>query len=148
LNKKLNEGFVYSLKFGLLIESMLAVLIFLIAPFITMMFTTGQGSAEIASDLETFIRISVLFYPGAAFGIASSAMFQGAGKGNYALIITAIRTIILIPLIAIVFCCFFSLGLIGIWWGIVLANLLGSIIAFGCAKIFINHMFKSNGLLA
>jgi putative MATE family efflux protein len=146
--KKLNEGFVYSLKFGLLIESMLAVLIFLIAPFITMMFTTGQGSAEIASDLETFIRISVLFYPGAAFGIASSAMFQGAGKGNYALIITAIRTIILIPLIAIVFCCFFSLGLIGIWWGIVLANLLGSIIAFGCAKIFINHMFKSNGLLA
>lgn len=146
--KKLNEGFVYSLKFGLTIESLLAILIFLIAPFITIMFTTGQGSGEIASDLEAFIRISVLFYPGAAFGIASSAMFQGIGRGDYAFFVTSIRTIILIPSIAIVLCCYFSMGLNGVWWGIVIANLLGSVIAFGWAKTFIKKLFKSNGLSA
>jgi len=144
--KKLNESFTYSLKFGLIIESLLAVLIFLIAPFITLLFTTGEGSEAIASGLEIFIKISVLFYPGAAFGIASSAMFQGTGKGNYALVATIFRTVFLIPSMAIFFCCFFSIGLDGVWWGLVVANLIGSFVSFTWAKIYINKLFKSNGI--
>jgi putative MATE family efflux protein len=141
--KKLNESYIYSLKFGLLMEVILAIFIFLLAPFITIIFTTGQGSEKIALDLENFIKISVLFYPGAAFGIVSSALFQGVGKGFYALIVTSLRTVILIPLLAVVFCCFFSLGLNGIWWGLVVANIVGSMIAFLVGKSYVNKLLMT-----
>ena len=142
--KKLNIGFIYSLKFGLIIEFILAAFIFLIAPFITIMFTTGQGSEEIAPNLEMFIKISVFFYPGATFGIIASATFQGTGKGTHALIATILRTVILIPVMAIVFCCYLSLGLNGIWWGLVVANLTGSVISFSWAKIYVNKLLKTS----
>lgn len=138
--EKLDTAFLYSVKFGLTIEIIIAFSIFLLAPFITTIFTTGQGSAEIAPDLENFLKISCFFYPGAAFGIAASAMFQGTGKGIYALIATLLRTIILMPLLGIFFCCLFLLGLSGIWWGIVAANLTGSVISFSWARFYIHRL--------
>ena len=138
--KKLDTAFLYSVKFGVTIEIVIAFFIFLLAPFITIIFTTGKGSTEIASDLENFIKISCLFYPSAAFGIASSAMFQGTGKGFYSLIATVLRTFILMPILGVFFCCLFLLGLNGIWWGIVVANLTGSIISFSWAKLYIHQL--------
>ncbi len=140
--KKLNIGFMFSVKFGLAIEIIIAVLFFIIAPLITSIFTTGEGLQELQKDIELFIKISCFFYPGAALGIASSAMFQGVGKGIYSLIATLVRTILLSTILASVFCCVFSMGLVGIWWGIVVANLIGSVISFLWAKIYIKNLFK------
>lgn len=138
--EKLNTGFIYSIKFGLVLEIIIAISIFLLAPFITLMFTTGQGSEEIVSDLEMFIKISCFFYPAAAFGIASSATFQGMGRGIYSLIATSLRTVILTPILSTVFCCLLIFGLNGIWWGIVVANLIGSFISFFWIRLIISKM--------
>ena len=140
--KKLNTAFLFSVKFGLIIEGTVAVIFFIIAPFLTLIFTTGEGLPVLRPDIELFVKISCLFYPGAAFGIASSAMFQGAGKGLYSLIATLLRTIILTPIFAVLFCCIFSLGLSGIWWGLVVANLIGSIVSFTWAKLYIKDLFR------
>jgi Na+-driven multidrug efflux pump len=140
--KKLNTGFMFSAKFGLIIEIIIAVIIFILAPYITQIFTTGQGLPTLRKEIELFIRIQCLFYPGAALGIASSAMFQGTGKGVYSLIATLLRTIILSPLLAVLFCCFFAMGLSGIWWGLVAANLIGSAISFTWAKFYIRSLFS------
>ncbi len=140
---KLNIGFIYSVKFGLVLEIIIAISIFLLAPYITFIFTTGQGSEAIASDLERFIKISCFFYPGAAFGISSSATFQGIGKGVNSLIATSLRTIILTPILASVFCCIFFTNLEGIWWGIVIANLLGSAISFVWVRLNISKIQKA-----
>jgi len=59
----------------------------------------------------------------------------------YALIATLLRTIILTPICAIIFCCGFSLGLNGVWWGLVVANLIGSIVSFTWAKLYIKGLF-------
>jgi len=142
--KKLDTAFLYSVKFGLTIEILIALFIFLLAPYITTIFTTGRGSSEIAQDLENFIKISCLFYPTAAFGIASSAMFQGTGKGTYALLATSLRTIILMPILGVFFCCLLLLGLNGIWWGIVVANLTGSVVSFSWAKLYIHRLKTQN----
>jgi len=140
--KKLNIGFMYSVKFGLIIEIIIACFIFLLAPYITLIFTTGPGFEILKPDIELFIKISCLFYPNAAFGIASSSMFQGAGKGTYALIATLLRTIILTPVLAIIFCYIFSMGLNEVWWGIVVANLVGSAVSFTWAKVYVNNLLK------
>jgi putative MATE family efflux protein len=137
---KLKTGFIFSLKFGLIIEIVIAIFIFLLAPFITIIFTTGEGSTEIVLDLELFLRISCLFFPGAAFGIISSSVFQGVGKGSYSLIATLIRTVILTPIFAIILCCTLNGGLSGVWWAIVIANLLGSIISFTWIKLFLKKI--------
>jgi len=139
---KLNTAFLFSVKFGLITEIIIGILIFIAAPLITLIFTTGEGLPELRSEIELFIKISCLFYPAAALGIASSAMFQGTGKGTYALIATLLRTIILSPFLAGLFCCVFSMGISGIWWGLVGANLIGSLVSFTWAKHFINFLRK------
>ncbi len=138
--KKLNTAFLYAAKSGFIIELLLALVIFFLAPFITYVFTTSADATRIQADLETFLKITCLFYPGAAFGITSSAMFQGTGKGIYSLIATLLRTIVLTVVLALVSTYVVHGGLVGLWWAIVIANLAGSMISFGWGTIYIRHL--------
>ena len=138
--EKLNTAYMYAAKTGLIIEIVLALIIFVLAPLISIVFTTRPEDIFIRSDLELFLRISCIFYPGAAFGIASSAMFQGTGKGTYSLIATLLRTIVLTIVLAIISTFVFNGGIVGIWWSIVVANLTGSIISFTWGKLYIRGL--------
>ena len=137
---KLKIGFLFSVKFGLIIETVIGFFIFLLAPILTMIFTTGEGLPALRNDIEVFIMITCLFYPTAAIGIASSAMFQGTGKGNYALIATLFRTIVFTIILTLVFVIILKLDLQGVWWGIVVANIFGSIISFVWAILYIRKL--------
>ena len=132
---------MYAAKAGLLIEIVMGLAIFILAPLIAIIFTTTPEGILIRNDLELFLKISCIFYPAAAFGIASSAMFQGTGKGTYALIATLLRTIVLTIVLALVFTYIFNAGLVGIWWSIVIANLTGSIVSFIWGKLYIRRLF-------
>jgi putative MATE family efflux protein len=139
---KLNTAYMYAAKIGFFIEIFLGAAIFLLAPFITAIFTTSPDATRIQADLEMFLRITCLFYPGAAFGIASSAMFQGTGKGTYALIATLLRTIVLTVILTLISTYVFNAGITGIWWALVIANLSGSVISFLWGKIYVNKLEK------
>jgi len=134
---KLNTAYMYAIKIGFVIELILAIATFALAPLITAAFTQAEASARIADDLTAFLRIVCIFYPGVAFGMLSSSMFQGTGKGINALIVTIIRTIILATPLAWIFSTILNLGLAGVWWGIVAGNLTGSFIAFTWGKIYV-----------
>jgi putative MATE family efflux protein len=137
---KLNTAYLYAVKIGFIIESTVAIAIFLLAPFISAAFTQAEASFRIAEDLTTFLQIVCLFFPGVAFGMLSSAMFQGTTKGINALIVTLFRTIILAAPLAWIFSTVFALGLPGAWWGIVVANLTGSVTAFTWGKLYVNKL--------
>jgi putative MATE family efflux protein len=139
--KKLDTAFMYSAKTGFIIELFLALIIFLLAPYIALVFSSN-ADINFTENLTMFLQITVLFYPGAAFGIASSAMFQGVGKGTYSLIATLLRTIVFAILLALIFTLVFNLGLVGVWWALVVANLLGSMISFTWAKLYISQLKK------
>ncbi len=140
---KLNTAYMYAAKTGFIVEVLLAIIIFLIAPLIAIIFTTRPEDIIIRSGLVLFLQITCVFYPGSAFGIASSAMFQGTGKGTYALIATLLRTIVLTIILVSVSTFVLNAGLIGIWWSIVIANLAGSIISFTWGKLYIRKLFAS-----
>ena len=91
-----------------------------------------------------FLQITVLFYPTAALGISSSALFQGTGKGSYALLATIFRTMILTVFFAVLFTLVYNGGLTGIWWSIVLGNFIGSFISFIWCKTYINRLIHKN----
>ena len=139
---KLNTGFMFSIKLGLLIEVFVASIMFIIAPFLALVFSSSISTPTFTSDLEMFIRITCLFYPTAAMGIMSSSTFQGVGKGTYSLASTLLRTLILTVILSLLFVNVFQPAIIGIWWALVIANLTGSFVSFAWAKLYIRGLKK------
>jgi putative MATE family efflux protein len=138
--KKLNSAYMYAIRIGLLIELAVAALTFILAPQIAGLFTMTEEAIRIRFDLIIFIRTMCIYYPSTAFGMLSSAMFQGTGKGLYSLIVTLIRTIILAAPLAYIFAVFLNMNLSGIWWGIVAGNVTASVIAFAWGRLFIHRL--------
>lgn len=135
--EKLKITHLYAVKIGFMMEAVIAAATFIFAPQIAAIFTQSEGAAHIASDLTFFFRIMCIFYPSLSFGMLSSSVFQGTGKGINALLVTILRTLILTPLFAVVLAFSFNIGLIGVWLGIVAANTIGSAVAFSWARLYI-----------
>ncbi len=140
---KLKTSYFYSIKLGLIISTIAGAITFIFAPQITAVFITGEGSTRIADDLILFLRVICLFYPGVAFGMFSSAMFQGTSEGTKSLLVTVFRTLILAPPLALAFAIYMNMGILGIWIGMVIANIIGSMAAFIWAMVFIKGLRSS-----
>ena len=138
--KKINIAFMHALKIGIIIEVVVGIAVFFLAPQITAVFTRAQGASRIARDLIVFLRIMCFFYPATAFGMFSSSMFQGVGKGTNALIATIIRTVLLTLLFTALFAFILEMGLMGVWFGIVMGNTIGAVVAFLWAKSYIRGL--------
>jgi len=148
--KKLDSGYIYAIKIGVVIELVMAVIIFILAPQIAWLFTFTQESVRLRADLINFLRIMCIFFPAVSPGMLSSAMFQGTGKGSYSLAVTFIRTILLAVPLAYCFAVILDLQLTGLWWGVVLGNSLGGIIAFTLGRIYVSRLkptFSSSGVV-
>jgi len=138
--KKINIAFMHALKIGIIIEVVVGIAVFFLAPQITAVFTRAEGASRIASDLIVFLRIMCFFYPATAFGMFSSSMFQGVGKGINALIATIVRTVLLTLLFTTLFTFILEMGLMGVWFGIVMGNTIGAVLAFLWAKSYIRRL--------
>ena len=137
---KLDVAHMYALKIGIVIETTIAIVTFIFAPVITAAFTQSADTARLGNDITTFLRIVCIFYPATAFGMLSSAMFQGIGKGLYSLIVTVLRTIILTAPLAWLFAVAFGWGLTGAWWGLVTANIIGGGVTFTWSKLHVRKL--------
>jgi Na+-driven multidrug efflux pump len=141
--RKMEIAFKHAIKIGLVIEILVALSIFFLARPIAAVFTQSETGAHIAPDLVQYFSITCLFLPGVALGMLSSSMFQGTGKGWNALAVTILRTIILTPILAYVLAVNLGMGLEGVWWGLVLANITGSSISYAWARSYINVLKRT-----
>jgi len=136
-------SYFYALKAGVLTEIVLALVIFLFASQITWIFAWSKESARIVSDLVLFLRVLWLLLPTVAFGMLSSAMFQGVGKGLNALIMTLIRTLVFTVPFAWFLGIYLDWGLPGIWIGMVAAGIAYIPVVFGWAILYIRKLGRS-----
>lgn len=132
--RKLKIAFDHAVKVGLAISLCGMLAVYLLAPYITVVFTQGEGSERIADELTNYFRITCLFFPAVSFGMLSSSMFQGTGDGMKALAVTLLRTTILTSFFAVFLAIWLNWGLTGVWWSIVVANSTASAIAYAWAK--------------
>ncbi|AKB51342.1 Multi antimicrobial extrusion protein (Na(+)/drug antiporter), MATE family of MDR efflux pumps [Methanosarcina barkeri str. Wiesmoor] len=132
----------YSIKLGLLIETGIALLIFALAPQIAAVFTRAETATHIAGDIEVFLRIVSIYLPTVGFGMLSSCIFQGAGKGMNALAATILRTF-MTPLFAYIFALTLDLGEKGIWWGLITGNGISCMIIFVWARMFLSELIRT-----
>ncbi len=128
--ENLKIGYYYAVKIGTIVGLMTGVLIGVFAPQFTYLFTYSKSSSHLAPGIIDFLHYTVLYFPGVASGMLTSSMFRGIGKGTYSLAQTLLRTLILQIIFAYFIGIYLTLGLRGIWIGIVLANLTASIFAF------------------
>lgn len=134
----------YSVKVGLIVASIICVLIYIFAPYIAMLFTYSATSAYLEPSIASFLQIMCLFFIFMPLGVMSSSSFQGVGKGTTSLILTVLREVVFVILSAYIFAIFLGWGEKGVWWGIVIGGLLGSLVAYGAARIYIKRLQSNN----
>jgi len=138
--ENLKIGYYYAIKIGTLVGLITGVIIGVFAPQFTYLFTYSKNSEHLAPGIIEFLRYIVLYFPGVASGMLTSSMFRGIGKGNYSLLQTILRTLILQIAFAYFIGVYLNFGLPGIWLGIVLANWTASIFALFWGKSVIRKL--------
>ena len=127
---KLKTGYYFGVKIGFISELFVLLLVEVFAYYIAYIFSYAKGSGYIHHDLVVALRMLILFVPFTPLGMLTSSMFQGIGKGENALAVTILRTLIFQLGFAYLFGIVLKKGLPGVWAGIGAGNILASIIGF------------------
>jgi putative MATE family efflux protein len=130
----------YSIKFSILIGAATSIITAAFAPQITMLFTYSSESARLAPTMIACMQVMSFFYPFAALALISSGLFQGAGKGLTSLYLFILRDIVCILTLVYVLGVVLGLGQQGVWWGVVLGNIIGGIFSFLWARLYISRV--------
>jgi len=138
--EKLEIAYMYAIKIGIGMEIVVAAATFIFAPQIAYLFTYSEGSSSLYGGLVNFLRWINLFYITTPLGMLTSSMFNGIGKGERALAVTMLRTIVLQIFMSYLFAVVLDLGLVGVWWGIVAGNVMAALISFTWGKITVSHL--------
>ena len=137
---KLRTSYLYAIKLGSVVELCIGILVLIFAKQIAVIFTYSKGSSRIFSDLVQFLRIITIIFPTVPLGMLTSAMFRGVGQGFRSLLVTLLRTVIMQVPLAYLFGVIFNWGLIGVWSGLITANLIAVIITFLWGRHTVNTL--------
>ncbi|MDR2623304.1 MAG: MATE family efflux transporter [Methanobrevibacter sp.] len=132
----------YSIKFGLLMVTLMAVIIFIFAPQISYLFAYSPDLIDIRNLISEFLRVTCLFYVFVPLGMSASSIFQGVGKGLSSLLITAIRLLIFEVIFTYVLAIICGFGQYGVWYGIILGNGFGSILGYYYSRRYIKKLIE------
>ena len=135
----------YSIKIGTIISIITAVSTFILAPYIAMLFTYSPETAALNGPITDFLRVMALFYLFVPMGSTAASIFQGVGKGLDSFMLTAIRELLLVVVFAYILAIPLGMGQYGVWWGIVIGNIIGSLIALIWSKLYIKKVVAIKG---
>jgi putative MATE family efflux protein len=140
--KNLDISCHYAIKLGVIISLVLAVVTYIFAPNIAWLFAYSANSGDMIPMIAEFLRIFCIFFMAIPFGLASTAVFQAAGKGTTSLLLVVIRDLVLSLIAAYVLGIVLHLGAVGIYWGIVIGVILGSAISYLYFRLFLRGLKK------
>lgn len=123
------KSIIESWKLGIKIQAVVALIIYLGAPFLARIFANDISMKVIMPEIVGFLRITSLSYVFIPIGMYTSAAFNGIGQGVKSAILTFCRLLIIAYPVARVLGVNFHMGLTGVWWGLNVAPLGASIIA-------------------
>ncbi|GAB7014759.1 MATE family efflux transporter [Methanogenium cariaci] len=142
LIRKAEEGHLYAIRLGLLISLIVTVAVYLGAPYIAQVFSYSEDAAHLYPGLVSFLQTVCFFFPAISFGIFSASLLQGFGRGMDSLVITLIRTIVMMVVSCYLLAVTFGWGIMGIWWGLVIGNTVGAGIGFVWARIYTKMLIR------
>lgn len=137
---KMKRGYLYAIKFGLILELVIGVFVFFLAPQIAVFFTWSKESEVLYPGLVSAFQLICFYFPAIPFGMFTSSLFQGVGKGGASLVISLTRTIFLIIPCVLFFALVLDLGMTGLWLGIICGTWLACCIAFVWGLLFVRKV--------
>ena len=136
--KKLEGGYNYAIKYGLVIGIIISTVIFFFAPQLAYLFTYTKGMEELAKGITILLRYISPYFILLPIAVVTTGLFRGMGWGMHSLAITFTRTLVFQPLLAYTISKIF--GLVGVWIGINLAVLATGVLAIIWGKYTINKL--------
>jgi Na+-driven multidrug efflux pump len=133
----------YSMKLGTLIAIITAVATFILAPYIAELFTYSPEARGLSGLIIEFIRVISLFYILVPIGATAVAIFQGLGRGFESFMLITIRELLLVVVFAYILAIPLGFGQYGVWWGMVIGSVLGSLIGLVWSKLYIKKVLAS-----
>ena len=130
----------FSMMFGLAIALCTSAITWIFSQQIATIFTYSPETAYLAPTIAAFIGVMCLFYPFVPPGMMSASIFQGVGKGLTSLVISVMRNLVFIAVFAYVLGIVLGMGERGIWWGIVIGDILGGLVAYVWARVYISRL--------
>ena len=140
---KIRTAHTFSITLGITISLAISAITFLFAKQIAVIFTYSPESAHLAPEIAAFLATMCFFYPFVPPGIMSGSVFQATGKGLTSLIITVLRNLVFIAVFAYLIGIVLGYGEHGIWWGIVAGDILGGIVSFVWARVYISRLLAN-----
>lgn len=140
--KKLKNSYFYTLKLGIGISTIMAIIFYIFAPQISMIFAYSS-SAALAPLIADLIRIMIIFIYAVCLGMISAMLFQGVGKGLTSLVLTFIRALLLEVVFSYLFGILFGWGVNGIYYGVVVGGSLGGLISLTWATLYVRRLNKN-----
>lgn len=139
---KMKTSFSYTIKLGLVISIVLAILIVVFAPQLALLFSYSAETAYLTSQIEEVLRILSLFLVFMSFGIAGSCLFQGVGRGTTSLIITIFRSLIGEIVFSYLLGIVFGMGYTGVFYGLILGSFCGCMFGYIWARVYLKELKK------
>jgi putative MATE family efflux protein len=132
----------FSILFGMGIAIGISILTWLFSSQISFIFSYSAEGAHLAPSIAAFLATMCIFYPFVPLGLMSSSIFQGIGKGTTSLIINIFRNLVFMASSAWLLAIVFGYGEHGVWWGIVIGDVLGGFVGYAWAKIYITRLMR------
>jgi Na+-driven multidrug efflux pump len=130
----------FSTLFGLAIALCTSVITWLFSQQIAVVFTYSPETAYLAPTIAAFLGVMCLFYPFVPPGMMSTSIFQGVGKGITSLTLNILRNLVFIAVFAYMLGIVLGMGEQGIWWGIVAGDILGGLVSYAWARVYISRL--------
>ncbi|WP_067052471.1 MATE family efflux transporter [Methanofollis ethanolicus] len=141
--EKIRTAHTFAVGLGVAIALAMSVITWVFAPQIALIFTYSTESAHLAPAITAFLMTMCFFYPFVPPGVMSGSVFQGTGKGLTSLAITFLRNLLFIAVAAWALAIPLGMGETGVWWGIVTGDILGGIVSFLWARVYIARLIAT-----
>jgi putative MATE family efflux protein len=138
---RIKEGYRRSVKYALIVMTLLCVVVFVAADQVAMMFTYSAGSEYLRPEMAHFLRICCLFLPVLSLVFIGSSLLQSLGKATYAMLSTLVRNIALIAIFA--FAAYVSLD--AVWWGLFAGEFAGGLLMAALASMMLRSLIRKKG---
>ena len=132
----------YSVKLGLIASIIVCIILYVFANQIAFIFSYSEASAHLEPLIAAFIQLMCLFILYVPFGASAGNVFQGLGKGTVSFVLTTFREFVLVLVFAYLLGFVFHMGERGIYYGMLLGGLIGSVIAYGIIEIYVDRLIK------
>lgn len=128
LKDRVKETYLTSAKYGFILMSLGALLVYALAEVMMKLFTQKPAIISIGAE---YLKIDALVLPAYALLFLTIAVLQGVKRPYFGLVMNFYRQIIGPLFIFFILVDWYGIGLLGIWWGVFAVTWSAALFSFG-----------------